>query len=137
MKNLNTNIELTTMIKQDDDLQKHLINSTAKIQDTTDRRIITFKEINDEGEFFIRFDVLKSGEVLLNRSSTNRQNMSDFLFRNGEETSVIYKNIYGMIDLKCQTSVLSVDESELRIEYQLFEQEKLIGEYKLQLIFRV
>lgn len=137
MKNLNTNIELTTMIKQDDDLQKHLINSTAKIQDTTDRRVITFKEINDEGEFFIRFDVLKSGEVLLNRSSTNRQNMSDFLFRNGEETSVIYKNIYGMIDLKCQTSVLSVDESELRIEYQLFEQEKLIGEYKLQLIFRV
>lgn len=137
MKNLNTNIELTTMIKQDDDLQKHLINSIAKVENTTDRKVITFKEINDEGEFFIRFDVLKSGEVLLNRSSTDRQNMSDFLFRNGEETSVIYKNIYGMIDLKCQTSALSVDESELRIEYQLFEQEKLIGEYKLQLIFRV
>lgn len=137
MKNLNTDVELTTMIKQYEDLQKHVVNSKAKIESKNDRKIITFIEENQEGSFYIRFDLLDTNEVLLNRESQDRQSMSDFLFKKNKKTAAYYKTMYGVINLTCHTKEIIIENGALKIEYQLFEQEKLVGEYKLQLIFGV
>lgn len=135
------NVKLKTMIKQDNEISNHIINQKGTIEETPERYVISFIDKNDEGTFVIRFDLLKTGEILLNRQSNDRQNMSDFYFKEHTQQEVLYKTNYGTMNLFSETKYLETNinadlsQGEVKIEYLLFEQKQLLGEYKLRLIF--
>ncbi|GKQ42307.1 hypothetical protein RD055328_02300 [Companilactobacillus sp. RD055328] len=130
-------IKLTTTIKQDNEDFEHSIENSGIIEEKDDRFVLNFIDENEEGRFFIRFDLLKTGEVLLNRQSSDQQNMSDFYFKEKEQKEVIYKTSYGVMSLVAQTTYLlsDIDNGQVEIDYLLFQQKQLVGEYKLRLIF--
>lgn len=136
-------VKLTTKIVQDEQVNKHLIENSGTMQINDDRIVIEFWDSNAEGDFLIRFDVLNEGGVLLNRSSKDRQNMSDFYFQEGQEKEVLYKTIYGTTNMVAETQDIkfeidsNFESGQVEINYRLFNQQELLGEYNLRLIFSV
>lgn len=136
-------VKLTTKIVQDEQVNTHLIENSGTMQINDDRIVIEFWDNNSEGDFLIRFDLLNDGGVLLNRSSEDRQSMSDFYFREGQEKEVLYKTIYGTTDMivEAQAVTFEIDSNfesgQVEINYRLFNQQELLGEYNLRLIFSV
>lgn len=139
-KNKSVNIILETLIKQDGDISKHSVKSIGNISEKDDRKILEFVEESTEGDFHIRFDLMNSGDILLNRQSTNRQSMSDFWFKENSSKDVIYKTPFGTMNMISETKQIVFDHDEenseiLKIEYILKNGKELVGEYKLRLIF--
>lgn len=136
-------VKLTTKIVQDEQVNNHLIENSGTMQINDDRIVIEFWDSNAEGDFLIRFDVLNEGGVLLNRSSKDRQNMSDFYFQEGQEKEVLYKTVYGTTNMVAETQDIkfeidsNFESGQVEINYRLFNQQELLGEYNLRLIFSV
>ncbi|MGR3742285.1 DUF1934 domain-containing protein [Companilactobacillus sp. DQM5] len=135
-------VKLETLIKQDENIDSFTIESEGTIESFKDRHVIQFLEENSENIFNIRFDLMKTGEVLLNRQSKNRQEMSDFYFKEQDQKDVIYKTIYGTMNLIAKTLKINInldeksEKGEIKIQYNLYNQDQILGEYKLRLIFR-
>ncbi|MDO1604611.1 DUF1934 domain-containing protein [Lactobacillus sp. YT155] len=136
-------VKLTTKIVQDEQVNNHLIENSGTMQINDDRIVIEFWDSNSEGDFLIRFDLLNEGGVLLNRSSKDRQNMSDFYFQEGQEKEVLYKTVYGTTNMVAETQDIkfeidsNFESGQVEINYRLFNQQELLGEYNLRLIFSV
>lgn len=134
-------IRLTTGVKQDGNIEQHLVEVMGQIVEVNEKYYLRYSE-EEAGQVYqttIKIDA--EGPVTIMRDGEDVSSKMHFSAR--EETLSVYRTVYGNMKIKTNTKALSLNlksnpfQGQLDLEYHLYNGEELLGNYRIDLSFTV
>ena len=129
-------VELKTSQLQDDKLEEFELHETGTLTQKNDNLYLRYVESKNQAQTTLK---IKADELMLTRRQKELE--LQLVLRVDEKTNAKYKTVYGTIFLtaSCQKYVLEKDgqaSGVLKVAYELYSGDDLLGKYKLELQFK-
>ncbi|KRM71269.1 DUF1934 domain-containing protein [Lacticaseibacillus brantae] len=136
-------IHLETFVTQEGETEQNIFDEPGTVVQLGDALYIRYQETNDEtGESMpVTLKIKSSDDVSLSRGSSEGDTQLKLHFVNERRIVTRYRTPYGIIPVETATPRIDMQlrdnplGGEVYIEYQLFANNDLVGNYRLRLIF--
>ncbi|PWF99317.1 DUF1934 domain-containing protein [Levilactobacillus bambusae] len=134
-------IHLQTEIKQDDDITSYKLDVQGRLVQMGQTIYIRYVEQDPESDYQpvpVTMKLSANGDVQLTRSAENRLRL---LFKAGKRIRAQYQTPFGSIPVETVTPLLDVSFRDrpfggnVKIDYNLYANGELVGDYKIRLQF--
>jgi uncharacterized beta-barrel protein YwiB (DUF1934 family) len=138
--NQDVKINLQTSIVQEGEKQTFTFNETGNLVTISDNLYLRFKEHQKHREVASVTIKFTDGEIQLTRQDQVGHH-SRLVFIPGQITHTVYQTPYGPINLQVKTTrstfnyQTDTQSGDLHIEYQLYSNKMIVGEYNITLHF--
>jgi uncharacterized beta-barrel protein YwiB (DUF1934 family) len=133
-------VKVETIRKQDGEVSKYTETFNGQYVKMGSNIYLRYQEKHDQHEdATVTFKITNDGEVQLNRQQGEMK--MRLYFASQKRVSTTYKTPYGVIPIETLTNKINISKKDMpisakvEVDYLLYSQEKIVGEYKIRLQF--